>query len=279
MPGAGTTLPRIVIQPDEMSMGTQLSALWEFRELLYFMVWRDVKTRYKQTVLGVGWAILQPLFTTLIFTVVFAYFARMPSEGVPYPLFALSALLPWIYFSQALTRSSTGLVGNANLISKVYFPRLILPLASATTPLVDFFLTFLVLVGLMAWYGVAPTSAIFYLPLFTTMAFVAALAISLWLSALNVKYRDVSHLIPFLVQIWMYASPVVYPVSLVPPHWREIYGMNPMVTVVEGFRWCLVQAPAPDLRRALLSSLLTLVVLAGGLKYFKSTERTFADVI
>ncbi len=201
----------VVIGRGESLLRGELRALWEFRELLYFMIWRDVKTRYKQTALGVGWAVLQPLMTTVIFTVVFAYFARMPSEGVPYPLFAFTALLPWVYFSQALTRSSVGLVSNANLISKVYFPRLILPLAAAATPLVDFCLTFVVLLGVLAWYQVVPTMAIVVFPVFVLMAFLSAVAVSLWLAALNVKYRDIGHLIPFLVQIWMYASPVVYP--------------------------------------------------------------------
>jgi lipopolysaccharide transport system permease protein len=243
------------------------------------MVWRDVKTRYKQTALGVGWALLQPLLTTVIFTVVFANFARMPSQGVPYPLFAFTALLPWAYFSQALGRSSVGLVSNANLISKVYFPRLILPLAAAATPLVDFCLTFVVLLGLLAWYQIVPSPAVLLLPVFVVMAFLTAVAVSLWLSALNVKYRDVGHLIPFLIQIWMYASPVVYPLSLVPERWRLIYGINPMVTVVEGFRWSLLGTPRPDGPIALISSAVMLVTLAGGFTYFKATERTFADVI
>jgi lipopolysaccharide transport system permease protein len=275
----GPTLPLVVIEPGQSLLRAELPALWEFRELLYFMVWREVKTRYKQTALGVGWAVLQPLLTTAIFTVVFAYFARMPSEGIPYPLFALCGLLPWSYFSQALGRSSVGLVTNANLISKVYFPRLILPIASAATPLVDFLLTLLVVLALMAWYHVVPTAAIFVLPLFMVMAFGAALSISLWLSALNVKYRDVSHLIPFLIQIWMYASPVVYPTSIVPERWRLLYGINPMVTVVDGFRWSLVGAAPPDPTLALVSIAATLVTMASGLVYFKSTERTFADVI
>jgi lipopolysaccharide transport system permease protein len=282
LPGAsvsGMATPWVVIGRGETSLRGELRALWEFRELLYFMVWRDVKTRYKQTALGIGWAVLQPLLTTVIFTVVFAHFARMPSEGVPYPLFAFSALLPWAYFSQALARSSVGLVSNANLISKVYFPRLILPLAAAATPLVDFCLTFVVLLGLLAWYQVVPTTAIFLLPAFVFMAFLAAVAVSLWLSALNVKYRDVGHLIPFLIQVWMYASPVVYPLSLVPERWRILYGINPMVTVVEGFRWSLLGTPPPDATLAFISSAAVLVTLAGGFMYFKATERTFADVI
>lgn len=276
---AGETAPSVVIERNRAYLRGELRALWEFRELLYFMVWRDVKTRYKQTALGVGWAVLQPLLTTAIFTVVFSSFARMPSQGVPYPLFAFTALLPWSYFSQALGRSSVGLVSNANLISKVYFPRLIIPLAVAATPLVDFGLTFVVLLALLAWYQIVPTVAIFVLPIFVLMAFLAAVAVSLWLSALNVKYRDVGHLIPFLIQIWMYASPVVYPLSLVPERWRHIYSINPMVTVVEGFRWSLLGTPPPNGTVALISSAVVLVTLAGGFMYFKATERTFADVI
>jgi lipopolysaccharide transport system permease protein len=278
-PDAGDQTPWVVIQGGRAPWRREAQAVWEFRELLYFMIWRDVKTRYKQTALGIGWAVLQPVLTAAIFTVVFSYFARMPSEGVPYPLFAFAALLPWAYFSQALSRASMGLVSNANLISKVYFPRLILPLSAAATPLVDLALTFPVLGGFLVWYQVVPTAAILLLPVFLLMAFVAAVAISLWLSALNVKYRDVAHLIPFLIQVWMYAAPVVYPVSMVPERWRTLYALNPMVTVVEGFRWSLLGTPPPDIALALAGSAATLVTLAGGLWYFRSTERTFADVI
>jgi lipopolysaccharide transport system permease protein len=273
------TAPRVVIERDHALLRGELTALWEFRELFLFMIWRDVKTRYKQTALGVGWALLQPLLTTAIFTVIFTSFARMPSEGIPYPLFALAGLLPWSYFAQAVSRSSMGLVGNANLISKVYFPRLILPLSATATPLVDFVLTFAVLLGLMAWYGVVPTTPIVVLPVFILLGFAAAFSISLWLSALNVKYRDVTHLVPFLIQIWMYASPVVYPASMVPENWRYLYAINPMVTVVEGFRWCLLGAPAPDAALGAVSGVATLAAMAGGLTYFKATERTFADII
>lgn len=277
--GAAPIEPSVVIEGGHASLRRELRALWEFRELLYFMVWRDVKTRYKQTALGIGWAILQPLLTSAIFTVIFAYFARMPSEGVPYPLFAFTALLAWSYFSQALARASVGLVTNANLISKVYFPRLILPLAAASTPLVDLVLTLVVLAGMLAWYQVVPSATVFLLPVFVAMAMGSAIGVSLWLSALNVKYRDVGHLIPFLIQVWMYASPVVYPVSLVPERWRSLYGVNPMVTVVEGFRWSLLGTPPPDSTVALVGCAVMLITLAGGLWYFRSTERTFADVI
>jgi lipopolysaccharide transport system permease protein len=277
-PGGGMT-PWVVIERNHTSFWRELAALWEFRELLFFMVWRDVKTRYKQTALGVTWAVLQPLMTTLIFTVVFAYFANMPSEGQPYALFAFSGLLPWTFFSQALSRGSVALVAQANLISKVYFPRMVVPLAAATTPLVDLALTFVVLGGMMAWYRVVPTAAILALPIFVALAMISAVAVSLWLSALNVKYRDVAHVVPFLVQIWMYASPVAYPVSVVPERWHLLYGLNPMVTVIEGVRWSLLGTAPPDALVALAGSGSMLLMLTAGFWYFKSAERTFADVI
>jgi len=277
--GEWVKTPWIVIERQRTSALAELRALWEFRELLYFIVWKDVKTRYKQTALGVGWAILQPLLTTAIFTVIFAYFSTMPSEGTPYPLFAFAGLLPWSYFAQALSRGSVGLVANANLISKVYFPRLLLPLAAATTPLLDLLLTFVVLAVLMAWYQVMPTAAVVLIPVLVGMAALCAVSVSLWLSALNVKYRDVAHVIPFLVQIWMYASPVAYPMSVVPQRWRWIYSLNPMTTVVEGFRWSLLGTPAPDLQLTLIGTGAMLIVLTGGFLYFKGAERTFADVI
>jgi lipopolysaccharide transport system permease protein len=271
--------PLVVIRPNHAAFRAELRALWEFRELLYFLVWRDVKTRYKQTALGVAWAVLQPLLTTAIFTVVFAFFVRMPSDGAPYAIFAFSALIPWTFFSQALSRSSGSLVSSANLISKVYFPRLMLPFAAATTPLVDLALTFVILVPLLAWYQIVPTIAVLLLPAFALLAFLSAIAVGLWLSALNVKYRDVAHVVPFLVQIWMYLSPVAYPVSVVPERWQPLYGLNPMVAVVEGFRWALLGTSVPDRAIVLPGLAVMLVMLAGGFWYFKSTERTFADVI
>jgi lipopolysaccharide transport system permease protein len=256
-----------------------LPALWEYRELVYYMVWKDLKTRYKQTALGVGWAVLQPFLTMLIFTLIFSRIVPMPSDGIPYPLFVFAALVPWLYFSQAVSRTGAGLVMNANLISKVYFPRLIVPLAAATTPLVDLLLGLGLLFGIMAWYQFLPPPEIVLLPAFTLMAFAAALACGLWLSSLNVRYRDVGHMIPFLVQIGMFASPVIYPVSLVPAQWQGIYALNPMVAVIEGFRWCLLGAAAPDFATLAAGTLTIVILLLGGLVYFKSTERTFADLI
>ena len=276
---ATSVRPTVIIEPRARIFVLDLKALWEYRELVYFMVWRDVKTRYKQSFLGVGWALLQPLLTMLVFWIIFSRFARVPSDGMPYPLFAMTGLLPWMYFSQALARSSGGLVGNANLIGKVYFPRLIIPISAAITPAIDFLLSFVLLIGLMIWYGVAPTAATIVLPALLVVAFTAALAVGLWLSALHVKYRDVAHLVPFLVQIWMYASPVIYPVTLVPERWRALYGLNPMVGVISAFRWALTGGPAPDLAVVGASLAVVLVVMGTGLVYFRRTEREFADVI
>jgi lipopolysaccharide transport system permease protein len=271
--------PTVVIRRRDSWFGLELRGLWEYRELVYFMVWKDIKTRYKQTAIGVGWAVLQPLATAMILTVVFSYVASVPSEGVPYPIFAFAALLPWTYLSQAVTRSGGGLVANANLISKVYFPRVIVPLAAVVTPMVDLLLTFAMIAVLMVWYGIQPGLEVLFLPLFVGFAFLTALAVGLWLSALNVKYRDVAHVIPFLVQIWMYASPVAYPASQVPGGWRLLYGLNPLVTIIDGFRWCLLRTNPPQGDTAALSAAVTMLLLAGGLVYFKATERTFADVI
>ena len=205
-----------------------------------------MKVRYKQTVIGTGWVILQPLLTMMIFTVVFSYMAKIPSDGLPYPIFAYTALLPWTYFAQAMGRSGAGLVGNANLISKVYFPRLIIPFAAVVTPAVDFLLSFVILLGLMVWYGITPTWGVLFLPLFLLLALMTALAVALWLSPLHVRYRDVGYIIPFMAQFWMYASPVIYPVSLVPERWRLLYSLNPMVGVIEGFRWALLGKEGVD---------------------------------
>jgi lipopolysaccharide transport system permease protein len=256
-----------------------VAEFWEYRELLYLLVWRDIKVRYKQTVFGAGWAIMQPLFTMAVFTMVFGGFAKVPSDGLPYPIFAFAGVLPWSYFSQALTRSGTSLVSSSSLISKVYFPRLIIPVAAALAPAVDFLVAFVVLLGMMAFYGIAPTWGALLLPGFILLAMLSALSVSLWLTALNVRYRDVGHIIPFLVQIWMYATPVAYPLSLVPEKWRMLYGLNPMVSVVEGFRWGLLGKDSPDVAVIATSAAMMLVLLVGGILYFKRVERTFADTI
>jgi lipopolysaccharide transport system permease protein len=272
-------LPTFVIQPPRGLGSLDVAALWEYRELLYFLVWRDVKVRYKQTFIGASWAIFQPAMTMAIFTVVFGNFAKIPSDGLPYAVFAYTALLPWTYFSTALSRSGTGLVSNANLITKVYFPRLIIPLASVIAPAVDFLFAFLLLLGLMAWFGIVPTWGILVLPLFFLLAMITALAIGLWLAPLNARYRDVGHTIPFVTQFWMFASPVVYPVSLIPESWRLLYSLNPMVGVIEGFRWALLGKGDTDFSPMLVSVAVVLVLLVGGVVFFKRMERTLADVI
>jgi lipopolysaccharide transport system permease protein len=272
-------LPTFVIQPPRGLGSLDVAAVWEYRELLYFLVWRDVKVRYKQTFIGASWAIFQPAMTMAIFTVIFGNFAKIPSDGLPYAVFAYTALLPWTYFSTALSRSATGLVSNANLITKVYFPRLIVPLASVIAPAVDFLFAFLLLLGLMAWFGIVPTWGILVLPLFFLLAMITALAIGLWLAPLNARYRDVGHTIPFLTQFWMFASPVVYPVSLIPESWRLLYSLNPMVGVIEGFRWALLGKGDTDFSPMLVSVAVVLVLLVGGVVFFKRMERTLADVI
>lgn len=273
------TSPSVVIEPKRGLFHLDLGAIWQYRELLYFLVLRDAKVRYKQTVIGAGWAILQPLLTMVVLSVVFGKFAKIPSDGLPYPIFVYTALLPWNYFSQAISRSGASLVSDAHLVSKVYFPRLIMPLTSVVRPAVDFFWSFLVLLGLMVWFGIAPTWGLLAVPLFLLLALMTALAVGLWLSPLNVKYRDVGHIIPFLTQFWMYASPVVYPVSLVPEKWRLLYSLNPMAGVIEGFRWALLGKGSPDFGVMAVSAAVVLVLLLGGIVYFKRMERTFADVI
>lgn len=256
-----------------------LRSVWQYRELLYFLVWRDVKIRYKQTAIGAAWAIAQPLMTMIVFTFVFGTIAKVSSDGLPYPLFSYSALVPWTYFAQAISRSGISVVQSANLVGKVYFPRLIIPIAGAVGPLVDLAIALSVLFGLMLWFEVIPTWRVVLLPLFVAIALITALAAGLWLSALNVKYRDVGHAIPFLVQVMMYLSPVAYSINSVPAGWRWLYRANPMVGVIEGFRWALLGQPAPDASLIAISMAAIVISLLGGLVYFKRTERTFADVI
>ncbi len=272
-------VPSIVIQPRQGLFHLDLGSVWLYRELLYFLAWREIKVRYKQTVIGAVWAILQPLLTMVIFTVVFGNFAKIPSDGLPYPLFAYVALLPWEYFSQAISRSGVSVVNDANLIRKIYFPRLIIPLAAVVTPLADFCLSFLILLGMMLWFHVIPTWGMMALPLFLLMALLTALSAGLWLSALNVRYRDIRYTIPFLTQLWMYASPIAYPVSLIPEKWRLLYSLNPLAGVVEGFRWALLGKESPDFSIMAVSAVVVLVVLLGGLVYFKKMAQTFPDVI
>jgi lipopolysaccharide transport system permease protein len=273
------SIPVLVLQPSTGLVRLNLRDVWIYRELLYFLIWRDVKVRYKQTVLGAAWAILQPVMTMVVFSVFFGRLAKMPSDGIPYPVFAFAALLPWQLFAYALSESSNSLVGSQHLITKVYFPRLVVPLAAVLAGLVDFTIAFAVLLALMWYYGIMPTGAIVLLPLFVLFAVVTALAVGLWLSSLNVKYRDVRYTIPFLTQFWMFATPVAYPSSLVPENWRALFGLNPMAGVVEGFRWALLgkaQGPGPLLA---VSVLAVVILLIGGLMYFRKMETTFADLV
>jgi len=256
-----------------------LAELWASRELLYFLVWRIVKVRYKQTFLGAVWAVVQPVMTMAVFTLFFGKLARIPSEGIPYALFALTALVPWTYFANGLTQASNSLVEQESLLTRVYFPRLLLPLAAVTAGMLDFAIAFLALLGLMAAYGNAPGIAILALPLFVLLAMVTALGAGVWLSALNVQYRDVRYVAPFLVQIWLFITPVAYPGSLVPARWQAVYGLNPMAGAVEGFRWALLGLPQPPARLLAASAGTAVVLLIGGLFYFRRMERSFADVV
>jgi lipopolysaccharide transport system permease protein len=274
----GDALPVSRIQPSRGWVSLRLGELWKYRELLYFLVWRDIKVRYKQTALGAAWAVLQPVLTMIVLTVFFGRLAKIPSNGVPYPLFAYTALLPWQLFAFALTESANSLVGNQSLITKIYFPRLIVPLASVLTGLVDFGISFVVLLILMVYYGIAPTATIVVLPLFIILAIAAALSVGLWLSALNVQFRDVRYTIPFLTQFWLFATPVAYPSSLVPERWRVWYGLNPMAGVVEGFRWALLGKARSPGTLLWVSVLVVALLLVGGFAYFRRMESTFADI-
>lgn len=277
--------PEIVrIRPSAGWRSINLAELWRYRELLWFMAWRDVKLRYKQTALGVAWAVIQPLFTVIVFSIFFGALAKVPSDGLPYPLFALTALLPWQLFSYALTQSSNSLVAEQRVITKVYFPRLIVPLASVMSGLVDFAVAFVLVLALMGWYAwtgqpVTLTWAILTVPLLVLFALTTALAVGLWLAALNVQYRDVRYTIPFLAQLWLFATPVAYSSTLVPEEWRPLYGLNPMAGVVESFRWALLGSGAVDWPMMAVSAVVVLAMLIGGLFYFRRLERTFADVV
>lgn len=278
-------LPVTVITPSRGWAALRLGEVKEYAELLYFLTWRDVKVRYKQAVLGVAWAIIQPVVTMVIFTVIFGNFAKIPSDGVPYPLFSMAALLPWTLFSGSLQRAGTSLVTNANLVTKVYFPRLVVPTSAVMAGLVDFALSSVVMLGLMVWYALFTSWTphlgwpLLTLPFFVAFAALASIAVGLWLSALNVQYRDVQHTIPFLVQVWMYASPVVYSSNIIPSGpMRVLYGLNPMAGVIYGFRWALLGGPPPDGLMAMSIGVVA-ALLVGGLYYFKRMERTFADVV
>jgi lipopolysaccharide transport system permease protein len=267
------------IQPSKGWVSLRLRELLEYRELLYFLVWRDIKVRYKQTVLGASWAIIQPFFTMIVFSVFFGKLAKIPSDGVPYPIFSFAALVPWTFFAGSLTNSSNSLVGSSNLIKKVYFPRLAIPIATVLSGLVDFAIAFGMLVAMMIWFDVAPTVHALWVPLFLLLALVTALGVGLWLSAMNVQYRDVKYVVPFLTQFWLFATPVAYPSSLLDDKWRAIYALNPMVGVVEGFRWSLLGTATNPSSIIAVSSTAAVLLLISGAFYFRRMERTFADVV
>ncbi len=276
---ADIPLVRALIRPRSGLFELELTELWRQRELLYFLVWRDLKARYKQTLVGAAWAIIQPLITMLVFTVIFGGFAKLPSDGIPYALFAYTGLLPWNLFSQSLNRAAISLVTSTNLVTKVYFPRLFIVLSSVGIPLVDFFFSFLILIPLMVRYGVYPGVRLLALPVFILLAILASVGMSVWLAPLHVKYRDIGQSIRFLTQIWLYATPVAYPLRLVPGKWRLLYALNPLVSVVEGFRWSLVGNRPLDMPVVILGAALLIGLLISGLVYFKNCEQTFADVI
>ena len=267
------------VEPSRGWVSLKLGELWAYRELLYFLVWRDIKVRYKQTALGAAWAVIQPFCTMVVFSLFFGRLAGVKSDNVPYPIFAYAALVPWTFFANGLSESSNSLVGSANLIKKVYFPRLAVPAAAVLAGLVDFAVAFVVLCAMMLYYGVALTANVLWLPLFLLLALATALGAGLWLSALNVQYRDVRYVVPFAVQFWLFATPIAYPSSLLPEPWRTVYGLNPMAGVVEGFRWALLGTETRPGAMTALSALAALLLLVSGAFYFRRMEKTFADVV
>ena len=276
---ATPVLPILRIKPSRGWAPLNLHDLWEYRELMYFFAWRDIKVRYKQTVLGAAWAIIQPFFTMVVFSIFFGRLAKIPSDGLPYPIFSFAALVPWMFFANGLSESSSSLVAGANLIKKIYFPRLVVPIAAILSGVVDFALSFLVLIGMMCYFGIVPTSNVVWLPAFLLLSLAASLGVGLWLSALNIQFRDVRYLIPFIVQFWMFSTPIAYSSSLLSQPWRTVYGLNPMVSVVDGFRWALLGTPAVPLSALAASSLAALAVLVSGMFYFRRMERRFADLV
>jgi lipopolysaccharide transport system permease protein len=272
-------LHAVVIQPTRGWSALGLREMWQYRELLYFMIWRDIKVRYKQTALGAAWAIIQPFFTMVVFSLFFGRLAGIPSDGVPYPIFSYAALVPWTFFANGLALSSNSLVGSANLLSKVYFPRLIVPTATILSGIVDFVLAFIVLIGMMLVYGIMPTINIIWLPFFLLLALITSLGAGLWLSALNVQFRDVKYIVPFLTQLWMFLTPIAYPSTMLPEPWRTLYGINPMAGVVEGFRWALLGTEMTVGPMIAVSTVAAIVLMVSGAFYFRRMERTFADVV
>lgn len=271
--------PVVMIEPTRGWVSLKLKELWEYRELLYFLTWRDIKVRYKQTALGALWAILQPLLTMLVFSLFFGRLAKVPSDGIPYPLFSMAGLVPWTFFAFGLTQSSNSLVASSNMIKKIYFPRLTIPISTVLSGGVDLILAFAMLVAMMFWYGLRLTSNVLWLPLFVLLALVTSLGVGLWLSALNVKYRDIRYLVPFLVQFWMYATPIAYPSSLLKEPWRTLFGLNPMAGVVEGFRWALLGVKTPPGPMIWISAVAAVLILVFGAFYFRWMEKSFADIV
>jgi lipopolysaccharide transport system permease protein len=274
-----TELPRTRREASKGWAWPKLRELWEFRELVYFFAWRDIKVRYKQTVMGVLWAIIQPFLTMVIFSLFFGRLANMPSDGLPYPVFSYAALVPWTFFANALAQASNSLVINANMIKKIYFPRLALPIATVLAGVIDFVLAFVVLLGIMLYYGLVPTVNIIWLPFFTLLALVTSLGVSLWLAAMNVQFRDVHYTIPFLTQAWLFVTPIAYPSSLLPEPWQTLYGLNPMAGVVEGFRWALLGSGTAPGKMIIISAFVALTLFVSGAFYFRRMEQSFADVL
>lgn len=273
-------LVKTVIEPSRGWVPLKLSELWEFREVLYFLIWRDIKVRYRPTLLGAAWAIVQPFMTMVVFTVFFGRLAKMPSDGAPYALFAFAALVPWTFFANGLTQSANSLVHSSQLITKVYFPRVLVPMGRVLSGLPDLGLSFLVLLGMVWWYGLFEIRGrLLWLPALAFLAFITAFSVGLWLSALNVRYRDIQHAVPFLAQMWLFATPIAYPSSLLPEPWRTIYSLNPLVGVVEGFRWALLGSGHPPGLSLAFSTLAAVVLLVTGAYVFRRIERTFADMV
>lgn len=278
-PATSSPPPYIRIQPSKGWVALQLRDLWEYRELLFFLSWRDVKVRYKQTVLGASWAIIQPFFSMVIFSIIFGRVAQIPSDGIPYPIFSFAALVPWTFFSNGLNKSTESLVSGGGMVKKIYFPRLVMPISSVSSGLVDFSLAFLVLLGMMFYFGIYPTINIIWLPLLLLLGYITALGVGMWLTAMNVQFRDIRYVVPFLVQAWMYASPIVYPSSMFDQPWRTVYAINPMVGVIEGFRWALLGVETRPGPIIIVSALVSLAILVSGAFYFRRMEKSFADVV
>ncbi|MCA9761394.1 MAG: ABC transporter permease [Streptococcus sp.] len=270
---------KIIIKPSKGWLSLNLRELWEYHELAFFLAWRDVSVRYKQTVLGILWALIQPFFMMIVFSIFLGKMAKVPSDGLPYPIFAYTALLPWQYFASVLSESSNSLVLNQNLIKRVYFPRFILPISNILAPAIDFSIAFVLLLFMMLYYGIYPTANIIYLPVFLFLSIITSLGVSFWLSALNIQYRDVRYAIPFLVQLWMFSSPVVYPASVIPEKWLWLYSLNPMTGVLEGFRWAILGAGTVEWTSTGLSIFVALFIFVSGAYFFRRMEKTFADMV